>query len=230
MKFKKIAAVISAAAVALALTGCGKQPQQTPAAPSSISADTDDGWIVVDPGEIDDEMSKLLAEDHSPIYAYGKENIPELVAKALTALGCRDESTFERCREGSDWGDTYKELREHIYKGIEKNGGDPTQTFTCKDLTVYEHQEYEFMELPWYEVYLKGYENDIILRIIPKINDVDKQEYYLRVEREETTAPSIVTYEHKPTYEVAQEKVAEGTYTLIDLSQYEKQEANSDER
>ncbi|MDE6728737.1 MAG: hypothetical protein K2J80_12495 [Oscillospiraceae bacterium] len=224
---KAITFFAAALAAASVLTGCGKQPHQTPAAPSSISADTDDSWIVVDPGEIDDEMSKLLAEDHSPIYAYGKENIPELVAKALTALGSRDESTFDRCREGSDWGDTYKELREHIYKGIEKNGGDPTQTFTCKDLTVYEHQEYGFMELPWYEVYLKGYENDIILRIIPKTNDVDKQEYYLRVEREDTTAPSIVTYEHKPTYEVAQEKVEQGIYTLIDLSQYENKEDNS---
>lgn len=218
-----LAAVLAASTV---LTGCGKQSQQ----PAVSSVVPDDNEIIIESGnEIPDEFSKILAEDHTPIYAYGKENIPELVTKALTALGSRDESVFDRCREGNDWGEPYKDIHEHIYKSIEKNGGDPMQTFTCKDLTVYEHQEYGFMELPWYEVYLKGYENDIVLQIIPRVHDIDKQEYYLRVEREETTKPSIVTYEHKPAYEVAQEQVAQGTYTLIDLSQYEKKEANSNE-
>lgn len=221
---KKITILAAVIAVSTVFTGCEKQTQPmsevtTSAVVSETSSDNDNRS-----DKLSDEMSKILEEDHTPIYAYGKENIPELVAKALTALGSREESAFDRCRMGDDWGDTYKQLREHIYNGIEKNGGDPTQTFTCKDFTVY---AYRFNNEPNYEVYLKGYENDVVIRIVAQINDIDNQEYYLWVRCTGNTEWSIASQEDKPKYEVAQEKVAEGQYTLIDLSQYETKEDNS---
>lgn len=223
---KTIVLLATVLAVSSVLTGCGKQSQQTPAATVSSSVSTNKSDT---DNKESSEMSQLLEEDHTPIYAYGKENIDGLVAKALTALGSNDDATFDRCREGDDWGESYKELREYFYKGIEKSGGDPSQKFTCKDFTVYVHQEFSFMETPWYEIYLKGYENDVVFNFISKVNDIDKQEYYICAKREEKIRWSTATYEEKPTYEVAQEMVAEGKYTLIDLSQYENKEVSGNE-
>lgn len=221
---KAITLFAAALAAASVLTGCGKGSQPTPAqTPTTVSAPAPESDIVNIGDKPLDEISKLLDDDRSPIRAYSKENIPELVATVLTALGSRDDLTFDRCIIRDDLGDTYKAIREHIYKGIEKSGGDPTQTFTCKDFIVFEHQEYDFMDSPSYEVYLKGYENNFMLNLVSKTSDIDKQEYYLRVFCDDATVYSDEAHDYVPRYEVAQAKVEKGEYTLIDLSKYDKQ-------
>lgn len=216
---KAITLFAAALAAASVLTGCGKGSQPTSSqTPTTVSAPESD---IVNIGDKPlDEISKLLDDDRSPIRAYGKENIPELVATVLTALGSRDDLTFDRCIIRDDLGDTYKAIREHIYKGIEKSGGDPTQTFTCKDFIVF---EYDFMDSPNYEVYLKGFENNFALSLVSKTSDIDKQEYYLRVFCYDATVYSDEARDYVPRYETAQAKVEKREYTLIDLSKYDKQ-------
>lgn len=207
---KKNTTLAAILAATIALTGC-----QSGKGNSSKTNSTSRTPIVVEEPSTA-ESSKV---ERTNIYAYGKENIPELAATVLTALGSRDEETYNLCLGGEwepEW-DRYKAYHEFIYTTIEKAGGDPTQDLTCADFTVFNHQ---YDGLPHYEAYLKGFESSIVFSVIPKINDIDKQEYYVRVIRREY--PSLAN--GKTYYEVAQEKVADGTYTLIDLSEYAPKE------
>lgn len=211
-----LAAILAAT---IALTGCQNGKENSSGTQSTSTK------VVVDKSSAE-ENSK---EERTNIYAYGKENIPELVATVLTALGSKDEETYNLCMGGEyhpEW-EQYKPYHEYIYTTIEKSGGDSTQDFTCADFIVYEHQEYGFMDTPWYEAYLKNYENDIVFEVQPVVNDIDKQEYYVSVKKKDSME-NRATHLERPLYEAAQEKVADGTYTLIDLSKYAPKEGNNE--
>lgn len=208
-----LAAILAAT---IALTGC-----QSSKGNSSDTRSTTGKIVVEEPSA--DESSK---EERTNIYAYGKENIPELAATVLTALGSRDEETYNLCLGGEwypEW-ETYKAYHEYIYQKVEENGGDPTQNFTCADFTVYKEKD---SDLPSFKAFLKGYEDKIVFYVYPEINDIDKQEYYVKVVKKDPINLAGTSYE-KNLYEEAQEKVADGTYTLIDLSEYAPKEDNNE--
>lgn len=207
---KKNTTLAAILAAAIALTGCQSGKEN-----SSKTNSTSRTPIVVEESSTT-ESSKA---ERTNIYAYGKENIPELAAMVLTALGSRDEETYNLCL-GGEWEleeNRYKAYHEFIYTTIEKAGGDPTQDLTCADFTVYKDNN---SDLPDFTAFLKGYEDKIAFWVTPKINDIDKQEYYVRVIK--IKYPVLAT--GKTYYEDAQEKAADGTYTLIDLSEYAPKE------
>ena len=207
---KKNTTLAAILAATIALTGCQSSKENS----SKTNSTSRTPIVVEDPGA--DESSK---EERTNIYAYGKENIPELAATVLTALGSRDEETYNLCL-GGEWEleeNRYKAYHEFIYTTIEKAGGDPTQDLTCADFTVYKHNN---SDLPVFTAFLKGYEDKIVFNVYSRVNDIDKQEYYVRVIRQQNPSPP----RSKTVYEETQEKAADGTYTLIDLSEYAPKE------
>lgn len=209
---KKNTTLAAILAAAIALTGC-----QSGRGNSGDTRSTTGKIVVEEPS-----TTNSSKEERTNIYAYGKENIPELAATVLTALGSRDEETYNLCLGGEwepEW-DRYKAYHEFIYTTIEKAGGDPTQDLTCADFTVYKDNN---SDLPYFIAFLKGYEDKIAFSVSSKVNDIDKQEYYVRVIKKEYASVSG-SIDGKTLYEHAQEKAADGTYTLIDLSEYAPKE------
>lgn len=225
---KSVTALAAVLAATMALTGCGsktaepvKEESSVAASESKVDAQESSGTQVeFDISEV--FQSENNDDDNKPIYAHGKENIPALIATALTALGTKDEATYKRCCiDDIDLYYTYEQLRGLIYDAVEQSGGDPTKDLTCADFIVYNHS----VNGSWadYFVYLKNCEKEVSLEIKAYTDDVDKQEYYLTV-----SPASFDPYEKVKEYAVSC-PFPDTEYKLVDISQYKYKEVNGNE-
>ena len=227
---KKFVTMITAVlAMSTMLTGCGSKTAEPVKEESSVAAPESTVKAQESSGtQVKSDISETLEsedeeDDNKPIYAHGKENIPALVATTLTALGTKDEATYNRCCTDEDGvHHTYKQLRSIIYNAIEQNGGDPTQDITCADFIVYKCSVKGYT--PHYLAYLKGCEEIVRLEIRAYTDDVDKQEYYLTIDANGYTDK----YEDVKEYTVSCHFI-DTEYESVDLSQYKYKEVNGNE-
>lgn len=225
---KTVTTITAALVMSIMLTGCGSQTSEPVKEKSSAAVSESTVNVQESSGtQVESDVSKALESedggDDKPLYAHGKENIPALVATTLTALGTKDETTYNRCCTDEDGvHHTYQQLRSIIYKAIEQNGGDPAKDLTCADFYVYKCSVKGYT--PHYLAYLKGCEEIVRLEIRAYTDDVDKQEYYLTIDANGYTDK----YEDVQGYTVSC-PFTDSEYTLVDLSQYKYKEVNENE-